>query len=61
MLIKGRINKWDIILQTFTLGTPIGDIGLVVDGCETRFLDELVEAMKNRKSVTIEVGEHDGS
>lgn len=53
--VVGKLNKWDILLGEFTLETPLGDIKINIDKCTSMMLDEMVEAMKNRRKIEIKV------
>ena len=55
--VAGKLNKWDIIRGEFTLGTPVGDIRINIEKCEDLLLNELIDAMKNRRRVEIKVVE----
>lgn len=55
--VAGKLNKWDIIRGEFTLGTPVGDIRINIEKCEDLLLNELIDAMKNRRRIEIKVVE----
>ena len=55
--VTGKLNKWDIIKSEFTLGTPVGDIKINIEKCNDQMLDEMVDAMKCRRTVEIKVVE----
>lgn len=55
--VSGKINKWDIIKCEFTLETPVGDIKINIEKCSHSMLDEMVDAMKYRRTVRIKVVE----
>lgn len=55
--VAGKLNKWDIIRGEFTLGTPVGDIRINIENCEDLLLNELIDAMKNRRRIEIKVVE----
>lgn len=55
--VRGKLIKWDIIKGEFTLGTPVGDIKINIEKCNDQMLDEMVDAMKYRRTVEIKVAE----
>ena len=55
MKISGKVNEWNVLLGQFTIGTHIGDIGIILVDCSHTLLDVLIDAMKERKTVYIEV------
>ena len=55
--VRGKLNKWDIIKEEFTLGTPVGDIRINIEKCNDQMLDDMVDAMKRRRWVEIRVVE----
>lgn len=55
--VTGKINKWDIIKSEFTLATPVGDIKINIEKCNNQMLDEMVDAMRYRRTVGIKVVE----
>lgn len=55
--VAGKLNRWDIIRGEFTLGTPVGDIRINIEKCEDLLLNELIDAMKNRRRIEIKVVE----
>ena len=55
--VTGKLNKWDIIKSEFTLGTPVGDIKINIEKCNDMMLNEMVDAMKYRRTVEIKVVE----
>ena len=56
MKILGRVNEWKIGSDEFTIGTLIGDIKIITKGCPDMDI-VLLQAMKDRKQVIIEVVE----
>lgn len=54
-MVAGKLNKWDIIRGEFTLGTPVGDIRINIEKCTNMMLNELIDAMKNRRMIEIKV------
>lgn len=55
--VSGKLNKWDIIKSEFTLGTPVGDIKINIEKCNDMMLNEMVDAMRLRRTVEIKVVE----
>ena len=55
--VTGKLVKWDIVKSEFTLGTPVGDIKINIEKCNNQMLDEMVDAMKYRRTVRIKVVE----
>ena len=55
--VAGKLNKWDIIKEEFTLGTPVGYIKINIETCNERMHDEMVDEMKCRRTVEIKVVE----
>ena len=55
MNIVGMINHWDVLMATFTMGTPAGDIGINLEDADDALIDVFIDAMKNRKKVRFEV------
>ena len=55
--VTGKLNKWDILRGEFTLGTPMGDIKINIEKCNDMMLNEMVDAMKYRRTVGIKVVE----
>ena len=55
MRLTGKIIKWNILSNTFTVGTPMDDIDITVK--DNYFRDEMIEGMKKGKPFTLEVGE----
>lgn len=55
--VAGKLNRWDVILGEFTLGTPVGDIRINIEKCTDMMLNELIDAMKNRRRIEIKVVE----
>lgn len=55
--VTGKLNKWDILRGEFTLGTPVGDIKINIEKCNDMMLNEMVDAMKYRRTVEIKVVE----
>ena len=53
--VVGRLEKWDILRGEFTLGTPLGDIKINTEKCTDLMLNEMIDAMKNRRDVEIKV------
>lgn len=53
--VAGRLNKWDLKRGEFTMGAPVGDIVINIEKCDNMMLDEMVDAMKNRRMVEIKV------
>ena len=47
--VAGKLNTWDVILGEFTLGTPLGDIKINTEKCTNLMLNEMIDAMKNRR------------
>lgn len=57
MKISGRITEWKVAQDEFMVGTPCGDYRIIAEGCSQTFRDMLVDAMKGRKMVRIEIEE----
>ena len=55
--LVGKVNKWDALFSSFTLGTPGGHVEIITD--DTAFTDQLIEAMKTRDNIVITIGEED--
>ena len=55
--VSGKLVKWDIIKSEFTLGTPVGDIKINIEKCNSQMLNEMVDAMRLRRTVEIKVVE----
>lgn len=55
--VTGKLNKWDILRGEFTLGSPVGDIRINIEKCSDMMLNEMVDAMKYRRTVSIKVVE----
>lgn len=55
--IIGKLTKWNVVLQVFTLSTPLGDIRINIEKCSDLLLDDFINSMKDRKNVEIKVGE----
>jgi len=55
--VTGKLNKWDILRGEFTLGSPVGDIKINIEKCNDMILNELIDAMKYRRTVSIKVVE----
>lgn len=53
--VVGKLNRWDIIRGEFTLGTPLGDIEINIEECTDLMLNEMIDAMRNRRDVEIKV------
>lgn len=53
--VSGKLVKWDIVREEFTLGTPVGDIKINIEKCSHLMLDEMVDAMKYRRTVEIKM------
>ena len=53
--VIGKLNKWDITCGEFTLGTPLGDIKINIEKCENLMLNEMIDAMRNRRNIEIKV------
>lgn len=53
--VAGKLNRWDVIRGEFTMGAPVGDIIINIEKCEDLMLDELIDAMKNRRRIEIRV------
>lgn len=53
--VAGKLNRWDVIRGEFTLGTPIGDIIINTEKCTDLMLNEMIDAMKNRRKIEIKV------
>lgn len=51
--VKGKLVKWDIVKSEFTMGTPVGDIKINIEKCNDMMLDEMIDAMKYRRTVEI--------
>lgn len=52
--IIGKVNIWDVLRNSFVLGTPGGDITMIVTNDLVR--DDLIDAMKDRTDVHIVIG-----
>lgn len=57
MKITGRINEWNILTGTFKVYTPAGDFEIATEKLEEPIVDALIDAMKNRRDITISDGE----
>ncbi len=59
MIIKvvGLVNLWDVLRDSFTLQTPLGDVKIITTNHMIK--DHLVDAMKNRDKVSILIEEAD--
>lgn len=55
--VTGKLNKWDIVKSEFTLGTPVGDIKINIEKCNDMMLNEMVDAMRYRRTVAIKMVE----
>lgn len=55
--VTGKLVKWDIVKSEFTLGSPVGDIRINIEKCNDMMLNEMVDAMKYRRTVSIKVVE----
>lgn len=53
--VAGKLTKWDIKRGEFTMGAPVGDIVINIEKCDNMMLDEMVDAMKNRRMIEIKV------
>lgn len=51
----GKVNVWNALINSFELGTPLnGDIE--IRSTSDTLNDYLIDAMKNRKDITITIG-----
>lgn len=55
--VRGKLIKWDINKFEFTLETPVGDIKINIEKCNSQMLNEMVDAMRLRRTVEIKVVE----
>lgn len=55
--IVGKLIKWNVIFQEFTLSAPQGNIKINIEECDGSLLDEFIKAMKDRKDIEIKVSE----
>ncbi len=53
--ITGLVNVWDVLRDSFTLGTPLDDVKIITTNHMIK--DYLVDAMKNRDKVSILIEE----
>lgn len=51
--IKGMANKWDVLMGSFSIGTPEGNYEIVTT--DPAVQDALIEAMKNRCEITLTI------
>lgn len=57
MKIGGKVTEWNVLLNQFKIDTPVGNIEFVTEGCSHTLVDMLVDAMKERRTIYIEVEE----
>jgi len=55
--VSGKLVKWDINKFEFTLETPVGDIKINIEKCNSQMLNRMVDAMRLRRTVEIKVVE----
>lgn len=55
--VSGKLVKWDINKFEFTLDTPVGDIKINIKECSSLMLNEMVDTMRLRRTVTIKMVE----
>jgi len=55
--VSGKLVKWDINKFEFTLETPVGDIKINIEKCNSQMLNRMVDAMRLRRMVEIRVVE----
>lgn len=55
--VSGKLVKWDINKFEFTLDTPVGDIKINIEKCNSQMLNEMVDAMRLRRKVEIKMVE----
>lgn len=55
--VSGKLIKWDINKFEFTLETPVGDIKINIKECNNQMLNEMVDAMRLRRTVEIKMVE----
>lgn len=55
--VSGKLVKWDINKFEFTLETPVGDIMINIEKCNSQMLNEMVDAMRLRRTVKFKVVE----
>lgn len=55
--VAGRLKKWDINSGEFTMEAPVGDIVINIEKCDDLMLNEMIDAMKNRRIIEIKVVE----
>ena len=55
--VVGRLKKWDITCGEFTMEAPVGDIVINIEKCDDLMLNEMIDAMKNRRMIEIKVVE----
>ena len=53
MRINGTINEWNVLNQEFKLLTMTGEYTIGTGTLDTTVVDQLVDAMKNRRTVTL--------
>lgn len=53
MRINGTINEWNVLNQEFKLLTMTGEYTIGTGTLDTTVEDQLVDAMKNRRTVTL--------
>lgn len=51
----GKVNEWNVLMNTFKLGTPGGDVEITTN--DIQFTDHLIEAMRARDNISITIGE----
>lgn len=57
--VAGRLKKWDINCGEFTMEAPVGDIVINIEKCDDLMLNEMIDAMKNRRTIEIKVVEEE--
>ena len=55
--VSGKLIRWDINRFEFTLETPVGDIKINIKECSNLMLNEMVDAMRLRRTVEIKMVE----
>ena len=55
--VSGKLIKWEINKFEFTLDTPVGDIKINIENCNSQMLNEMVDAMRLRRIVEFKVVE----
>ena len=57
MKIGGKATEWRAYRDEFTIGTPCGEVRIIAEGCSHILTDMLINAMRDRRTICIEVEE----